>query len=125
MSIKSRQPITLARQQKGAVLVVSLVILTVLTILGISAMQGSALAGKISSNYRLEQLITQAGEAALLEAERQIEGLDVAALASDSCVNGYCSSRKTDPGYTASIGTACSNSAHLEERWALPNSCSF
>lgn len=86
-------------------------------------MQGSALEGKIASNYRLEQLITQAGEAALLEAERQIEGLDVAAIATDNCVNGYCTSRKTDANYVTSIGTACNNAAHLEERWALPNTC--
>ena len=110
-------------QQDGAVLVVALVILTVLTILGVSAMQGSTLEGKISSNYRLEQLIVQAGEAALLEGERLVETTDIKGLVSDACVSGYCTSRKTDTNYSASIGADCSDAAHLEERWALPNGC--
>ena len=109
--------------ESGAVLVVTLVILTVLTVLGVSAMQGSTLAGKISSNYRLEQLITQGAEAALLEGERLVATVDIKTLISDTCTNGYCSSRKSDANYVASIGASCANSAHLEERWALPNSC--
>ena len=109
--------------QGGAVLVVALVILTVLTVLGVSAMQSSTLEGKISSNYRLEQLITQAGEAALLEGERLVEETNIKPLASDTCLNGYCTSRKTDTNYAASIGITCANAAHLEERWALPNGC--
>ena len=113
----------MGRSQRGAVLIVSLVILLVLTILGVSAMRGSALEGKIASNYRLEQLVTQAAEAALLEGERLIESLDVKSLVSDTCANGYCTSRKTDPGYVASIGKSCADAAHLEERWALPNGC--
>jgi len=112
------------KSQQGAVLIVSLVILLVLTILGVSAMRGSALEGKIASNYRLEQLITQAAEAALLEGERLIEGTDIKSLVSDICVNGYCTSRKTDTNYVASIGKSCADVAHLEERWALPNGCS-
>lgn len=100
-----------------------MVILAVLTILGVSAMQSSTLGGKISSNYRLEQLIVQAGEAALLEGERLVETTDVKSLVSDTCLNGFCTSRKTDANYAASIGTTCADPTHLEERWSLPNGC--
>ena len=112
----------LESSQQGAVLIVSLVILLVLTILGMSAMRGSALEGKIASNYRLEQLITQAAEGALLEAERLIEGIDISTLVSDTCTNGYCTSRKSDDNYAASIGKSCTEAAHLEERWEVDNS---
>ena len=86
-------------------------------------MQNSALEGKIAANYRLEQLITQAGEAALLEGERLIEALDIEPIATNTCTNGLCTSRKMDPAYPASIGKPCANAAHLEERWALANGC--
>lgn len=61
-------------RQKGASLVVSLVMLVVVLLLGISAAQLSILGEKASRSDRDRQIALQAAEAGLLDAELDIQG---------------------------------------------------
>ncbi len=62
-------------RQRGAALIVSLLILIVLTLIGVSAMSTSSLEEKMASNSRDLNLAFQAAESALKDAERFIDNL--------------------------------------------------
>ena len=64
--------------QNGFVLFMTLVVLVILTILGLSSMQGASLEERMSGNLRDRNIAMQAAELALRDAER-----DLAALKSD------------------------------------------
>jgi type IV pilus assembly protein PilX len=53
------------KEQEGAALIVGLVMLLVLTVIGLSAMQGTSMQEKMSGNYRDASMALQAGETAL------------------------------------------------------------
>ena len=59
----------MAVRQKGAVLVVSLLILLVMTVLGVAAMGTTTLQERMANNNRQQQVAFQAAEAALRAAE--------------------------------------------------------
>jgi len=59
-------------QQSGGVLIVSLILLLVMTLLGVTAMQSNILEEKMAGNYRDQNLAFQAAEAALRDAEADI-----------------------------------------------------
>ena len=59
--------------QQGSVLIISLVIMVVLTILGVSGMKTTILEEKMAGNMRDSQLAFQAAEATLKQAEQYIE----------------------------------------------------
>jgi type IV pilus assembly protein PilX len=59
-------------QQRGAVLVISLLILLVMTLIGITGMQTSVLEERMAGNYRDTALAFQAAETALRDAETRI-----------------------------------------------------
>lgn len=61
--------------QRGSVLIVSLLMLLVLTIIGITAMSTSTLEEKMAGNSRDQNLAFQATEAALRDAEAYVEGI--------------------------------------------------
>lgn len=60
------------RRQRGAVLIVSLIMLLVMTLLGVSSMKGSAMEEKMTRNLHDKNLAFQAAEAALRAAEQHI-----------------------------------------------------
>lgn len=60
-------------KQQGSVLIISLIIMLVLTILGVSGMKTSLLEEKMAGNLRDSQLAFQAAEATLKQAEQYIE----------------------------------------------------
>ncbi|MCI0506014.1 MAG: PilX N-terminal domain-containing pilus assembly protein [Gammaproteobacteria bacterium] len=60
--------------QSGSVLIISLIVMLILTILGVSGMKSSVLEEKMAGNMRDGQLAFQAAEATLREAEQYIEG---------------------------------------------------
>jgi len=60
------------RRARGAVLIMSLVMLLVLTILGIGAMQSATMEERMAGNLRDEDLAFQTSEAALREAQRLV-----------------------------------------------------
>lgn len=62
-------------RQNGTVLIVALLFTVILTLLGVSAMTTTTLEEKMSGNIRDSNLAFQAAEAALRDAEQDIEGL--------------------------------------------------
>jgi len=61
------------QSQSGSVLIISLIVMLVLTILGVSGMKSSVMEEKMAGNMRDSQLAFQSAEATLREAERYIE----------------------------------------------------
>jgi len=94
--------------QRGAVLVISLLILLLLTIIGITAMRTTTMEEKMAGNLRDQNLAFQAGEAALRDAEdTQLQPLtaEPALCSSSPCTSGIWDreaitdgTNPTDPG---------------------------
>ena len=79
------------KQQTGTVLAVSLIILLVLTIIGVSSLSTSSLEEKITGNFRDREIAFQAAEAALAYAESfAANNINSTSVFTDS--NGYYSS---------------------------------
>lgn len=83
MSSQAHRP--LGKTETGAVLVVSLLFLLVLTLIGLTGMQVTSLEEKMSGNMRDRNLAFQAAESALRAGETY---LTLPTLPSFSCVNG-------------------------------------
>lgn len=64
---------SLPRAQRGAVLVVSLIILLIMTIIGVSSMKNTTLEERMAGNLRDQNLAFQSAEAALIEGENYLE----------------------------------------------------
>jgi type IV pilus assembly protein PilX len=58
-------------QQKGAVLIIALIFMLILSLIGVSSMQGTTLQETMSGNLRDQYSAFNAAEAALREGERQ------------------------------------------------------
>lgn len=88
---------TTPRHQHGAVLVVVLILLIVMTLLGLAAMRGTVLEERMSANLLDRSLAFQATEAALREGESLVATTRPAItdLPSSGCSKGLCS--KPDP----------------------------
>ena len=69
---------SLGKRQRGAILIVSLLFLVILTLLGVTAMTGTTMEERMAGNTRDTGLALQAAEAALRDARRDINGLPVA-----------------------------------------------
>ncbi len=63
------------KQQRGISLVIVMIFLVILSVLGVTAMQGSTLSSRIARNEADRNLAFQAAEAALHDAELDIKGL--------------------------------------------------
>ncbi len=74
--------------ERGVVLFMSLVMLLILTILGLSSVQTTSLQERMSRNARDTNLAFQAAESALRDGEDLVEGL-VALTPFDAGTNGY------------------------------------
>lgn len=72
------------QRQYGAALIVSLVILTALTLLGVSAMQQGTMQERMTGNMRDKSVALQAAEAALREAEHYLDNTAVPGPFNDS-----------------------------------------
>ncbi|WP_020207886.1 pilus assembly PilX family protein [Gilvimarinus chinensis] len=59
--------------QRGATLIVGLIMVLVMSVIGLSAIRGSGLQEQMAGNMRDRQLAFQASEAALREAETELE----------------------------------------------------
>ncbi len=79
----NRHAIPSKTKQNGATLIVSLLILLVMTLLGVTAMQTNILEEKMSGNSQDVSLSLQAAEAALREGEAYIETIVSPATAFD------------------------------------------
>ncbi|MBL4851071.1 MAG: hypothetical protein JKY90_02145 [Gammaproteobacteria bacterium] len=89
------------RRQKGAVLVVSLLMLLVLTLLGISSMNHSSLEEKMAHATLDRNVALQSAEAALREAENWLESIVATAALTGN--NGLYGLNATAPDYSAAI----------------------
>jgi type IV pilus assembly protein PilX len=69
----SSTPSGALRAQRGAALVVSLIILLLMTIIGVSSMQTTTLEERMAGNLRDQNLAFQSAEAALIEGEKYLE----------------------------------------------------
>lgn len=65
------------KKQTGAVLFVSLIILLIMTLLGISGMQTTVLEEKMAGNFKDKNMSFQAGESALREAEEYLNATSI------------------------------------------------
>ena len=72
------------QHQSGSVLIISLIVMLVLTILGVSGMKSAVLEEKMAGNLRDSQLAFQAAEATLREAEQYIDDNIVSLTAFDT-----------------------------------------
>ncbi|WP_422411178.1 MULTISPECIES: pilus assembly PilX family protein [unclassified Endozoicomonas] len=79
------------KSQQGSVLMVSLVLLLILTVAGITSIRMTSLEEKMTGNFRNEQLAFHSAEVAVLEAENYIANT-VFSLSSfnSGCSNGLC-----------------------------------
>jgi type IV pilus assembly protein PilX len=75
---------TIQFKQRGSVLLISLVILLILTLVGLSAMRNTAMEEKMAGNMRDKGLSFQAAEATLREAEKYIEDNIISTQAFDT-----------------------------------------
>ena len=78
------------RHQQGAVLAISLIILLLMTIIGVSAMQSTTLQEKMAGNLRDSNLAFQAAESALRDAENYLFTAASLPSFSSSCTNSFC-----------------------------------
>ena len=60
--------------QRGAILIIALIMLLVLTIIGLSSMRGTSLQESMAGNMRDSSLALQAAEAALRQGEGVVDG---------------------------------------------------
>lgn len=65
-----------ANKQKGTVLIISLIMLVVLTVLGLSAMRSTSLEETMAGNMRSENVAFQAAEAGLRAGEAWLSGIN-------------------------------------------------
>lgn len=76
-------------KQNGAVLIISLIILLVMTVLGVTSLRSATMEEKMSGNSFDRQLAFQAAEAALRAGERLIETNPTPTL-DENCNGGVC-----------------------------------
>ena len=90
--------------QRGAVLVIGLVFLLILTIIGLSTLGSNLLEGRMSGNTRDMNTALQAAEAALRDGEADIAAnLSPEATFDSLCSNGLCGQRNdSTPWWAAS-----------------------
>lgn len=77
------------KKQRGAVLIVSLIFLLILSLIGVSSMQGTSMQELMSGNLRDQYIAFNAAEAALLEGESQANTQYTAGtFDQDTAING-------------------------------------
>jgi type IV pilus assembly protein PilX len=88
MGYPMRSPRSGPAHQGGVALFISLVLLLVLTIIGVSAVQTTSLDERMARNSRDRMLAFQAAESALRDAETFIETVTTTAIFTDTGANG-------------------------------------
>jgi len=86
-------------KQSGAVLIVSLIMLLLLTLIGVSSSQVTGLEEKMASNSRDQNLAFQAAETALRAGEAKIESKDTIPEFASTNEKGLFSDTETMPDY--------------------------
>lgn len=94
--------------ERGSALIVSLLILIVLSMLGLTAVRTTTLEEKMAGNLRDDDLAFQAAESALRDAEAFVESVVSTNAFNDS--GGLYSQATPDPDYFASTSWSSGNS---------------
>ncbi len=136
--MKNAANLHLPVRQHGAVLVVSLIMLLLMTILAISSMSDTVIQERMAGNNIDKQKAFQAAEAALRDAERFIRNTSIKidevvfdnAVSpetpldynvnndGDSCPNGLCTPNIHTLGYSGSSNNdGCTDATFLPDRW--------
>lgn len=100
------------RRQQGAILVVALMFLVILTLLGISSMTGTTFEERMAGNTRDYNLALQAAEAAIKDAEYDLNGFVMPSPYTPATVRGTLMG-KTGFGIAEAAGT-CSTTAETK-----------
>ncbi len=87
-------------RERGAVLVVSLIMLLIVTMIAVSSMQGTIMEEKMAGNIRDRNLAFQTAESSLREAETYVEGL--ASMGSFTGSGGLYGLTDSEPYYANS-----------------------
>ena len=90
------QTFKLARSQQGAVLIIGLIMLLLLTIIGMSSIRGTDLQERMAGNSRDHNVAFQAAEAAVRSGESYLSSGTIAPFTSPAAP-GYKSDLTTDP----------------------------
>ena len=99
-------------RQKGATLIVCMIILVVITFLGVGSIQDTTLEEKMAGNMKNRNTAFQAAESALRDAEDFIDSLTITSSFNGS--NGLLGENDTEPDYfTDSTWTASSSIASI------------
>ena len=98
------------KKQQGAVLVISLIMLVLLTIIGVTSMQVTGLEEKMSGNNKDHNAAFQAAEVTLRNAELYINSLTTLADFNDTQA-GFLSEATDDPNYLSAATWTTANSA--------------
>ncbi len=129
--------INYSAKQTGAVLIVSLIMLFLMSILAMSSMSRTVVQERMAGNVIDKQRAFQAAEAALRAAERYVEDTDDLNFAvfdnesspeatidyavnndGDTCLNGLCTPSNHTTSYTgASSNKNCTDASFIPERW--------
>lgn len=118
-----------ASREKGAVLIVALVMLLLLTIIGLSSMRGTSLQENMAGNMRDSNLALQASEAALRKGEEEVTKGFIAGTLGDLETSNLTDSYDDFPGVSkdpeykvvllAKIRTSTEAGAPIEDEGAL------
>ncbi len=113
--------ISFKKQQQGVALFLTLTILLILTILGISSIQTTSMQERMARNYRDVNVAFQGAEAAVSEAEEFLEAMANIGTFPDEadaqlCVSGLCNSIDGTARWTQDFGYVdwSDNSTHVE-----------
>ncbi|EIK47084.1 hypothetical protein O59_001105 [Cellvibrio sp. BR] len=99
-----KQRTIVIKQQTGAVLIVGLVLLLILTVIGLASIRGSDLQERMAGNMRDRNIAFQASEAALREGENILDPLDFPVLPSfTGSVIGYWPDLNKSSNYSPSL----------------------
>jgi type IV pilus assembly protein PilX len=101
--MKNLRTTPIRNRQDGAALVISLILLLILTVIGMSAIQTTTTEERMAGNMRDTQIAFQSAEAVMRDAEQFIEGTVATSAFNDS--NGLFNNNDSDgtaePDYTA------------------------
>lgn len=108
-------------KEQGAVLFLTMTILLILTVLGISSIQTTSMQERMARNYRDVNVAFQGAEAAVIEAEEYIETIaNIGAFPDESdanlCVAGLCNAIDGNEKWTQNFGYVdwTDNTTHIE-----------
>ncbi len=109
------------KRQSGVVLIISLIMLLLLSLIGVTGMQVTSFEEKMAGNSRNQNLAFQAAEAGLRGAENYLDSM-VLPSGFDGTEIGLLSEVTPDPSYNSLATWSASNSAEYSSGLAIINS---